>query len=118
MSKYFKVIPDDINVFSQLPMQLCIRDSFNEELDPINSTEHENLEFNSIAYPDKYKDLSNIYLRLRLQILKADNGVYDVSDSVQPDFCNNLFGSLFRSVHCTLNGVSVRASESISLSYW
>lgn len=71
---------------------------------PVNSIDNTTvLEFNSIGYGDKYKSLSDIFLRLRLSIVKKGGEAFKATDLKQPRFVNNILFSLFRGVTITVN---------------
>lgn len=113
MSKQInEVMPESLNVFTEKPYLLSIEDNELIELSPVNSLSGASaIEFFSPSFPDKFKDLNHVYLKLKIQTVKGDQTSYDATNGIQPKLACNLLHSLFRSLYVALNGTNLRAVE-------
>lgn len=110
--KYQEFIPDELNVFANQPVLQCINDAHHIEYSALNTLDNATtIEFDSLPYDDKYKDLSWTYLKLRLQLVKADGTKYTNDDVFQPHLISNTLHSIFKSAFISLNGQSMRSVE-------
>lgn len=92
MSAIGEFVPEELDIFSNRPYLFCISDSVIHEYTPLNTLENTNsLEFNSLAYNDKYKDMSWVFLKLQLKLVKGDSSDYasTVPDDEQPHLVTN-----------------------------
>lgn len=110
----------ELDLFSSNPMQLSVIESRENVYSPLSSLDNASvIQFHVPGSSEYYTDLNNIYLRVKLQILKADGGVYketkDGSNppiytekrSEQPGLINNTLHSLFKTLRVSLNGTVV-----------
>lgn len=113
MSKVGEYVQEELSVFSEKPLQLAVLSNSNHVYQPINSLEKaQTLEFQSPAYNDQFKDLSSMYLKLTLQILKSDGTKYTESNVAQPLLASNPASSLFKSAVLAINNQIVRNIDS------
>lgn len=111
-SAFQEIIPEELDLFSQKPVLLCLKESSTIEYSPINTIENAStLEFVSPGYPDLLKDMSYVFLRLKCQVVKADDSKYKAKDENQPLVCTNLLYSIFRSAYIMLNNQTVSAVD-------
>lgn len=96
-------MPVELDLFSQRPISIGVENHELIELSPLNSiTDATLLEYNCPGYVDKYKSLSDIYLRLRIKLVKSDGTEYTATDKIQPYLLNNIAFSIFRGLVVTL----------------
>lgn len=113
MAKVDEYVQEELSVFSEKPMQLAVMSNSNHIYQPINSLEKaQTLEFQSPAYNDQFKDLSSMYLKLTLQILKSDGTKYTETNVAQPLLASNPASSLFKSAVLAINNQIVRNIDS------
>jgi len=79
---------------------------------PVNSLDQTSqIEFRSLGNAkDTYRDLSSVYLRLKVQLVK-ENGSAFTTIETQPLVVNNILHSLFQSVSLSLNGKVITNSD-------
>lgn len=70
---------------------------------PITSLNAQTLEFISLGKSQAYRDVSNIYLRLRLKLMKDIAGNRPLTATDKDGVVNNISSSLFKSVQLYLN---------------
>lgn len=107
-------IPDEFAVFSEQQTLLSVDSSIIEDYAPLNSLDNANsLEFLSMGYNDKFKDLSQVFLNLKLKIIKQNGTDYTKTetDEKQPHLVSNALHSIFKSAFITLNGNNLRNCE-------
>lgn len=109
MAKLQEVIPDDLNIFEEKPLLICIDGNSTEEILPLNSLDNcTSIEFNSLPYIDKYKDLGSICLKLHVKFVKsADNSNFEAKDTAQPNLASNGLMSIFKDCQVTIGGSNV-----------
>ena len=106
-------IPEELDIFSERPIIMSVNDSEIIEYSALNSVENSTLlEFHSNSYGDRYKDLSNMYLKLKLKIVKHDGSDYVATDVEQGHLISNALHSIFRTAYTSLNGTNVHSVES------
>lgn len=104
-------IPEELSLFTERPLLLSIQDSVIHDYHPLNTLEGAtNIEFMSLGYTDKFKDLSHIFLKLKLQVLKKDGTMFKATD-LKPHLVSNALYSIFKSAYCRLNGNNLRNVE-------
>lgn len=121
-----EIIPDEFSIFAQRAHILSVAESDVIEYQPINSVENaQTIEFNCLGFNEKYKDLSNCYLRLRVKLTRGDGSPWmaeqDVTSGqstskkktldIQPHLVSNGLFSIFKSAHVSLNGIGVHSVE-------
>lgn len=112
MPTYQEYIPEELNIFSNRAFLNCISESSHKEYSALNTLDGANsLEFNSLAYTDQYKDLSWVFLKLRLQVTKGDGTLFKETDQEQPHLTTNALHSIFKSAFISLNGNNLRNVE-------
>lgn len=104
----------ELNLFSEAPIQTSILRTTEVAYKPLNALPDDPsiIEFVSLGHGDSYRDLSSVYIRLQVRlmknhkdeshILKKDNTSNSYSSVV-----NNILHSLFRQVSVYLNGVPI-----------
>lgn len=113
MPKVEEYVQEELSVFSEKPMQLAVLNNSNHVYQTINSLEKaQTLEFQSPAFNDQYKDLSTMFLKLTLQILKSDGTKYSSTNVAQPLLASNPASSLFKSAVLAINNQIVRNIDS------
>lgn len=105
----------ELDLFSGPLFQSQILKSEQVTHHPVNSlTNCNTIEFESSGSTNSYRDLSNIFLHLKIQIVKPDGTTIvettsesgtKVNDHIkQPGFINNVLHSLFKNVTVFMNG--------------
>lgn len=117
MNKFQECLVSELDLFNELPVQSQILKSEQIIHHPINSlTNCSTLEFESNGSSNSYRDLSNIFLHLKVQIVKPDGspiiqhkeGENEVDKTInQPGFVNNVLHSLFKNVSVLMGGTIV-----------
>lgn len=117
MNKIKECLVSELDLFNVLPVQSQILKSEQIIHHPINSlTNCSTLEFESSGSSNSYRDLSNIFLHLKVQIVKPDGSPiihHTVNDTEvdktvdQPGFINNVMHSLFKNVTVLMGGTIV-----------
>lgn len=100
----------ELDLFSVTPVQTSVLKTTEVAYKPINAltTDPSTIEFVSLGQGDTYRDLSSIYLRLNVQLMKDSNGAsYTASDTTKSSVVNNILHSIFRQVSIYLNGVPI-----------
>lgn len=102
----------ELDLFSPNPMQLSVIDTHENVYSTLQSLDNSSvLQFYIPGSSEHYIDLNNIYLRLKLQILKSDGTLYKGTDADpktnQCGFINNILHSLFKSFRVSFNGTVV-----------
>lgn len=111
----------ELDLFSPNPIQLSVIDTHENVYSPLSSLDNASvIQFQIPGSSEYYIDLNNVYLRLKLQILKSDGSAYkEVKDSTKtpPEFTekkaeqcgliNNNLHSLFKTLRVSLNGTVV-----------
>lgn len=118
-----------LDLFSNANYQTSIIRKEQYTYSPLNTLDNgTTLEFFSPGTTNTYRDLSNIYLNLKLQILKGDGSLYKEREvktgqgdqaittkvdekTSQPGFINNILHSIFRSVEVQFNGEVVSNTD-------
>lgn len=109
----------ELDLFSQFPLQTSILGTTEVAYKPVTtlSDDPSVIEFVSLGHGDTYRDLSSIYLRLRIRLMKKRPNEEHNSEPTAPltksSSCvvNNILHSLFRQVAVYLNGVPVSQSN-------
>lgn len=111
----------ELDLFSSNPMQLSVIDSRENTYSPLSSLDNASvIQFHIPGSSEYYIDLNNIYLRVKLQILKSDGSTYkETTDPNNPSvvtgdkkidqcgFINNTLHSLFKTLRVSFNGTIV-----------
>lgn len=75
MSSYSECMKSELDIFSTLPVQSNVLKTEEVAYKPIASLDNSAvLEFVSLGHGDTYRDLSSIYLRLKIQLVKVKGG--------------------------------------------
>lgn len=110
---YTEIVPEELDLFANRSYLTCIEHSDHREITPQTTlSDATSLEFNCLGSEDEYKDLSWIFLKLRLKIVKADGTNFTNDDTNQPTLVTNGLHSLFKSAHISLNSTQLRSIES------
>lgn len=116
-------LPSELSLFSSIPVNTGTLKSELQTFLPITTLDNSSvIEFKIPGTNDLYKDLSSIFLSLKVQFLKEDNSKYDdkkmVNDSEgkkiqldpetsQPTLVSNALFSMFKSCAVYLNNKQV-----------
>ncbi|XP_037926237.1 uncharacterized protein LOC119661110 [Hermetia illucens] len=104
---YKECMKSELDLFSSSPIQSNILKTEEVAYKPIASLDNSTvLEFVSVGHGDTYRDLSSIYLRLKVQLNKAKDGKEELYDkaAIPIGVVNNVLHSLFRQCTIQLNG--------------
>lgn len=111
----------ELDLFSPQPLQASVLKSEDIIFNPVTAIDNSNvIEFNINGASDYYRDLSNIHLRLRVQLLKPDNSAYKEDKEAnpkvdekkdQPGFVNMALFSVFKSCSVYMNNKLVSHSD-------
>lgn len=116
---YQEYIPEELDLFATRPYLFCVKENLIHEYSPLHTVEGAtSIEFLSLPYNEKYKDLSWVFLKLRLQLLKKDATPYKSTDVNQPHLVTNALHSIFKSAYVSLNGNSIRSIEKYHYKEW
>lgn len=103
----------ELDLFTQSPIQTSILGTNEIAYKPLNALGDDPsvIEFACLGHGDTYRDLSSIYLRLCVRLMKKPSN--EVHDSTKTKSCvvNNLLHSLFRQVSVYMNGVPIAQSN-------
>lgn len=109
--KYVECTKSELDLFTLPMVQTSMLKTEEVPYKPIASLDNaSNLEFVSIGQGDNYRDLSNIFLKLRLQIVKGDNTKYLAADKTH-GIVNNFLHSLFRQCTVYLGNKAISLSD-------
>jgi hypothetical protein len=101
---YKNCMVSELDIFEQDLIQTSILGCEEISLKPVGTLDNcSNLEFLCVSHPNHYLDLSSACLRLKVQIVKNNGGLYLDSDTAQPGPTNNLLHTLFRQCSVYLN---------------
>lgn len=110
MENYF--VPTNLDLFSSPPQSNAFTRVWDEELVSLVPTDlTTTLDFFSPGYHNKVKSLSEIYLSIKLQLLKKNGEKYLETDKTQPRLLNNALNSLFKTARLFLNNSHVVSIE-------
>lgn len=105
-------VPSELELFQPKHLLHCIDDETILSFYPLNPLNDATIiQFHSPALNDVYKDLSWIYLRLKVQITKEDGTKWTTADTTQGHLVSNALHSIFKSCHVTLNGVIIPSTD-------
>lgn len=116
--KYVECTKSELDLFSLPYVQTSMLKTQEVAYKTIASLDNaSSLEFVSIGQGDTYRDLSNIYLKLRLKITKSDGTAYPAAAAGAvatggAGIINNFMHSLFRQCTITLGNTVISQSDS------
>lgn len=102
----------ELQYFAPLEQQFDIVSTQEVVYSPVNSISEtpRTIEFLSLGAGEAYKDLSSIYVKLQIQLLKNDKGEPHTNSVAAPataSVVNGLFFALFKQVNVYLNNVPI-----------
>lgn len=101
----------ELDLFRPRPMQTDVLNTFEVVYKPLASLENSStIEFASLANNDQYRDLSSIYIRMRVKLFKDEKDTEHTDATVGP--INNVMHSLIRQCSVYLNGTPVQKVDS------
>lgn len=107
-----EVLPSSLNLFDVRPSMLAVQESEIIETSPLNSLDNaSSLDFTSLAYVDKYKDISSVMISMKLRLLKTDQTTYSTADTVQPYLIPNIPSSLFKACFISVQSTPINGFE-------
>ena len=100
----------DADLFTPSFTQSDIKHGYNEDVFPISKLDDNGpIEFNIENATDKFVDLANTYLRMKVQIQKSNGHALEDDEVVIP--VNYIFGSAFSQIDVTLGGSVISTSN-------
>lgn len=100
----------ELDLFESPPIQKSILKTEEVVYKPIASLDNAStIEFVSLGHGDAYRDLSSVYLRLKIKILKESNGAKHSDNTA--GVANNILSSLFRQVTVYLNNKPISQAD-------
>lgn len=100
----------ELDIFARKPAQLNILKTEEVAYKPVSSLDNtSDIEFLSLGHGDTYRDLSSIYLRLHVQILKDTKGT--VHEDAKTGVVNNILHLLFRQCSIYLNNKPIAQTD-------
>lgn len=117
MENLHECTKSELDLFSSSPIQSSILRTTEVSYKPVNSISDDPsvIEFVCLGHGDTYRDLSSIYLRLRVRLLKnRQDDEYSNIGGDRPhssSVVNNLLHSLFKQVSISLNGTPIAQSN-------
>lgn len=112
MPEYTECMKSELDIFLSPPIQTSILRNDEIAYQPLSTLDNASvIEFYSTGHGDSYRDLSSIYVKFKLQLLKENDEKYEDKDLVQPGVVNNILHSLIKSVSVSLNGKTISQNE-------
>ncbi|XP_055714779.1 uncharacterized protein F54H12.2-like, partial [Phlebotomus papatasi] len=112
MAEYKECMKSELDIFLTPPVQTSILRADEISYQPLASLENPKvIEFYSVAHGDCYRDLSSIYIKFKIQLLKENGENFNEEDVEQPGVVNNILHSMIRSVSVSLNGKTISQNE-------
>lgn len=107
-----EVLPSALNLFDTRPSMLAVSESEIIEISPLNAVDNAtSLDFNCLAYIDKFKDLSSINMSMTCKLLKSDLTAYKAEDTAQPYLIPNIPSSLFKACFISVQSTPINGFE-------
>lgn len=107
------VLPNNLDFFSTSSVSFAFNQIYDESLLSITPLDTQSvLEFLINGQKNLARSLTDLYLHMKLQILKADGTEYKTSEK-QPRLLNNILSSLFRSAILSVNNKIVYQCENL-----
>lgn len=101
----------ELDLFTSHPIQSSVLRSEEIVYKPVASLDHSSLiEFVSLGHGDTYRDMSSIYIKLRVKMFKNKKDE-PYKDDKNPGVVNNLLHSLFKQVTIYLNGKPIAQTD-------
>ncbi|XP_037906181.1 uncharacterized protein F54H12.2-like [Hermetia illucens] len=111
---YKECMKSELDLFSNSLIQSNILKTEEVAYKPIASLDNSTvLEFISLGHGDTYRDLSSIYLRLKVQLIKLKDGKEELYEKggTPVGLVNNVMHSLFRQCTIQLNGKPIAQTD-------
>lgn len=101
----------ELDLFTTHPIQASVLKTEEVLYKPVASLDNSSvIEFVSLGHGDTYRDLSSVYLKLRVKLFKnAKDEVY--ADDTNPAVVNNILHSLFKQCSIYLNGKPIAQTD-------
>lgn len=109
---YAECMKSELDLFMAHPIQSSILKSEEVPYKPVASLDNSSvIEFVSLGNGDSYRDLSSIYLKLRVKMIK-NNKAELFTDDKNPSVVNNIMHSLIKQLTIYLNGKPIAQTDS------
>jgi hypothetical protein len=109
------ILPTELDLFSDRPQNHAVTSAEWLRLKPINSisgTSVGHLEFVSTGEASRYRNLENVYLRLRVRLTDgAGAALPSGANDAKVALINNSLHSMISSINCYMNGTDVAQSS-------
>lgn len=80
-SQVMEFIPPELNLFTSLPIQTAVLSEMFQFYNPLTTLDKcTNIQFQINGFEDKYIDMSNIYLKLQIQLVKSNGAAYETTE--------------------------------------
>jgi hypothetical protein len=107
---FIECAKSELDLFTAHPMQNSILKTEEVSYKPLASLDNSSvIEFSSLGHGDTYRDLSSLYLKLKLQMFK--NTKDESLTENGPGVVNNILHSLFRQCTIYLNGKPIAQTD-------
>lgn len=112
-SQVMEFIPPELNLFTSLPIQTAVLSEMFQFYNPLTTLDKcTNIQFQINGFEDKYIDMSNIYLKLQIQLVKSNGAAYETTEKdSQAYIINNSLHSIFRALSVELNSQVVSNTQ-------
>lgn len=111
-SRYEVCMKSELDLFTVPKIQTSALKTDEIPYKPLASLDNATqLEFLSVGHGDTYRDLSNIYLKLSIQVVKSDGTNYLAADDGKHGLVNNILHSLFQQVTIYLGNRAISVSD-------
>lgn len=106
-------VKSELDLFTSNVVQTSILKTEEVAYKPLSTLDNASvLEFVSVGHGDTYRDLSSIYLKLKIRLLKTRlGGLFTPDDKSTTGVVNNILHSLFRQCTIYLNGKPIAQSD-------
>jgi hypothetical protein len=106
-------VPEGFDLFSENNYLTSVEESTVLEYAPLASLEGaSSISFNCIGLNNRFKDISHVYLSLKLKLTKENNVAYAAKDLTQPILSSSMF-SLFKSLYVGANNINIFKVENL-----
>lgn len=100
------------DLFSSNPYSIIYESTETDEIRPLNPVTFSSpVEFYSPPLAKSMKNISDIHVYGKIQLLKHNGDLYKESDVIQPRLTNNILTSFFKAVKMSVNNVPVFSND-------
>jgi hypothetical protein len=106
-------VPEGFDLFTHNNYLTSVEESSMLEYAPLASLDGaSSINFNCIGLNNRFKDISHVYLSLKLKLTKANNASFETTDTGQPTIAPSMF-SLFKSLYVGANNINIFKVENL-----